>query len=187
LTPPDNACPGKDNATRKRYFSGKKKAFTLKTQVVVDSIDILAISVCVPGAVHDKKLSDGLQTLARLPDGCEVLADKGYQGMAGQVGWVVVRNPETGPGLPVPRLTVCTPFKKVAGQALTEQRQAFNSRLGVVRVRVEHCIGWVKNWAVMANCFRCSHLIYTAIMQTVCGLVDAQTRRWQMAHFAYCA
>jgi len=48
--------PGKDNATRKRYFSGKKKAFTLKTQIVADDdIDILAVSVCVPGAVHDKK------------------------------------------------------------------------------------------------------------------------------------
>lgn len=89
--------PGKDNATRKWYFSGKKKAFTLKTQVVVDNdIDILAISVCVPGAVHDKKLSDGLQTVARLPDGCEALADKGYQGM---VGLVAIRaTPKRGSG-----------------------------------------------------------------------------------------
>jgi hypothetical protein len=180
--------PGKDNATRKWYFSGKKKAFTLKTQVVADDdIDILAISVCVPGAVHDKKLSDGLATVARLPDGCEALADKGYQGMAGQVDLVAIRNPETGLGLLIPRLTVCTPFKKVAGQELTEQQQAFNSRLGTVRVRVEHGIGWIKNWAIMANRFRCSHLIYTAIMQTVCGLVNAQTQRWQMTHFAYCA
>jgi hypothetical protein len=180
--------PGKDNATRKRYFSGKKKAFTLKTQVVTDDgIGILAISVCVPGAVHDKKPGDDLQTVARLPDGCEAVADKGYQGMAGQVGLVAIRNPDTGAVQLVPRLTVCTPFKKVAGQELTEQQQAFNSRLGAVRVRVEHGIGWIKNWAIMANRFRCSHLIYTSIMQTVCGLVNAQTQRWQMAHFAYCA
>jgi len=180
--------PGKDNATRKRYFSGKKKAFTLKTQIVADDgIDILAISICVPGAVHDKKLSDGLQTVGRLPDGCEALADKGYQGMADQVGLVTVRHPETGITQRVPRLTVRTPFKKVAGHELTEQQQDFNSRLGAVRVRVEHGIGRIKNWAIMANRFRCSHLIYTAIMQTVCSLVNAQTQRWQMAQVANCA
>lgn len=180
--------PDKDNARRKRYFSGKKKAFTLKTQVVADGDrHILAISACVPGALHDKRLSDELQTVARLPDGCEADADKGYQGMAGQVGLVTARNPETGAGQRVPRLMVCTPFKKVAGQALTGQQEAFNSQLGAVRVRVEHCIGWVKNWAIIANRFRCSHLIYTSVMQTVCGLVNAQTQRWQMVRLAYCA
>jgi|GEM_PF-1546349 len=60
------------------------------------------------------------------------------------VGLVAIRKPETGLGLLIPRLTVCTPFKKVAGQELTEQQQAFNSWLGAVRVRVEHGIGWVK-------------------------------------------
>lgn len=180
--------PGKDNARRKRYFSGKKKAFTLKTQMVADGDRyFLAISACVPGARHDKKLSDDLQTVARLPDGCEALADKGYQGMAGQVALVIVRNLETGIGQLVPRLTVCTPFKKVAGHELTEQQAAFNAQLAAARVRVEHGIGWVKNWAIMANRFRCSHSIYTAIMQTVCGLVNAQIRRWQIAQFAYCA
>ena len=46
---------------------------------------ILAISEAVPGKMHDKKLSDHLQTVERLPDGCEAEADKGYQGLAEQV------------------------------------------------------------------------------------------------------
>jgi hypothetical protein len=180
--------PGKNNETRKLYYSGKKKAFTIKTQMATDDDHhILAISVSVPGAMHDKKLSDEVQTLERLPDGCEVDADKGYQGMADQVSLITVCNPETGIEQQVPRLTVYTPFKKVKGKELTEQQEEFNSQLSTVRVRVEHCIGWVKNWAIVATRFRCSHLIYTSVMQTVCGLVNVQTQRWQTTHSANCA
>jgi len=81
-----------------------------------DDYHILAISVSVPGAMHDKKLSDEVQTLERLPDGCEVDADKGYQGMTSQVSWVTVCNPETDIEQQVPRLTVCITFKKLKGQ-----------------------------------------------------------------------
>jgi hypothetical protein len=180
--------PGKSNETRKLYYSGKKKAFTIKTQMVTDDDHhILAISASVPGSMHDKKLSDEVETLERLPDGCEVDADKGYQGMADQVGLVTACNPETGIEQQVPRLTVYTPFKKVKGKELTEQQEEFNSQLSAVRIRVEHCIGWVKNWAIVATRFRCSHLIYTSVMQTVCGLVNVQTKRWQTAHSANCA
>lgn len=181
------ARPG-DNDTRRRYYSGKKKAFTLKTQVVTDGEHhIVAISTAVPGAEHDKKLSDEVQTLAHLPDGCEVDADKGYQGLAAQVPLVTVRDVETDTLQGGPRLTVQTPVKKPKGQALTEEQQAFNRDLNAVRVRVEHCIGWVKNWAILATRFRCAHTIYTSVMQTVCGFVNAQTHRWQAAKAANCA
>jgi len=171
-----------DNETRKRYYSGKQKAFTLKTEFVTDGEHhIVAISEAVPGAKHDKKLSDEVQTLERLPDGCEVDADKGYQGLDKQVTLVTVSNPETGEEHQVPRLQVNTPFKKPKGGELTEEQKTFNRWLGAIRVRVEHCIGWVNNWAIIATRFRCAHSIYTLIMQVVCGLVNWQTQRWQAA------
>lgn len=171
-----------DNETRKKHYSGKKKAFTLKTEFVTDGEHhIVAISEAVPGAKHDKKLSDEVKTLDRLPDGCEVDADKGYQGLDKQVTLVTVRNPETGEAHQVPRLQVYTPFKKPKGAELTEEQKAFNRLLGAVRVRVEHCIGWVKNWAIIATRFRCAHSIYTLVMRVVCGLVNWQTERWQTA------
>ncbi|TAK94404.1 hypothetical protein EPO05_06400 [Patescibacteria group bacterium] len=174
--------PGKDNETRKQFFSGKKKAFTIKTQLVTDGEHhIVAITTAVPGAVHDKKLSDKACTLERLPDGCEVEADKGYQGMAEQVSLVTVVNPETGKVQEVPRITVRIPFKKPKGKDLTKEERAFNHQVGAFRVRVEHCIGWAKNWAILANRFRCDHSIYTSVMRTICGLVNAQTQRWQAA------
>jgi len=176
--------PG-DNDTRKAYYSGKKKQFTLKTQFVTDGDHhIAAMSEAVPGAEHDKKLSDAVQTLAHLPDGCEADADKGYQGLADQVTRVTVRNVETGLEQQVPRLIVRTPFKKPRGGELTDEQKAFNHQLGAIRVRVEHCIGWAKNWAILATRFRCAHSIYTSIMRTICGLVNAQTQRWQTTQAA---
>lgn len=174
-----------DNAVRKVYYSGKKKAFTLKTQVVTDGEHhIVAISEAVPGAQHDKKLSDEVKTVERLPEGCEADADKGYQGLAQQVPLVTVRNAQTGEEQPVPRLTVQTPIKKPKGHEVTDEQQAFNRQLGAIRVRVEHCIGWVKNWAIIATRFRCAHSIYTLVLQVVCGLVNWQTQRWQAAKVA---
>jgi hypothetical protein len=145
---------------------------------------IAAISEATPGAKHDKKLSDEVKTIERLPDGCEADADKGDQGLADQVALVTVRNAETGEEQPVPRLTVQTPIKKPKGQELTDEQKAFNRQLGAIRVRVEHCIGWVKNWAIIATRFRCAHSIYTRVMQVVCGLVNWQTQRWQAAQAA---
>lgn len=69
------------NETRAVYYSGKKKQFTLKTQMVSDGNHrIVAISVAFPGSVSDKKLCDALATVERLPDDCHAAADKGYQG-----------------------------------------------------------------------------------------------------------
>ena len=177
-----------DNLVRKAHYSGKKKAFTLKTQVVADGDHhIVAISTAVPGAEHDKRLSDELRTIERLPDGCEANADKGYQGLEQQVSLVTVRDSETGLEAQIPRLTVKTPVKKPKGKELTEPQKELNRQLSAIRVRVEHCIGWVKNWAIIATRFRCAHSIYTLVMQTVCGLVNAQTQRWQAAQAANCA
>ena len=57
------------------------------------------------------------------------------------------------------------------------------------RIRIEYCIGWIKNWAIIATRFRCSHSIYGLVMQTICGLVNQQTLRRQRATgvSTYCA
>jgi len=175
----------KNSETRKEYYSGKKKQFTIKTQFVTDGEHhIKAISASVPGAEHDKTLSDKVRTVEHLPDGCELDADKGYQGLDKQVSQVTVINPETGEQQSVSRLTVQTPYKKPKGSELTEEQKTFNSLLSSIRVRIEHCIGWAKNWAILANRFRCAHSIYTSIMRTICGLVNLQTQNWQAAKTA---
>ena len=172
---------------QKALYSGKKKGHTLKTQFVTDGEHhVVAISVAVDGSIHDKTLCDDLDTLARLPDGCEADADKGYQGLNKQVDLVTVLDQASGESHLVPRLLVKTPYKKPKGDELSEQQLAFNAALSRIRIRVEHCIGWAKNWAILATRFRCDHSIYTSVMRTICGFVNAQTYRWQAAK-AYCA
>ena len=169
--------PGQDNEERKKYYSGKKKQFTRKTQFATDGEwDIKAISVSVPGAKSDKKLSDELKTVERAPAGSEMEADKGYQGLAKQVEMVTVRNIETGQEEQVPRLTVNTPFKKPKGGDLSEEQKAFNKALGSIRVRVEHCIGWVKNWATLT---RQADLIHLGIRWQTNALTELNIPRPQ--------
>ena len=174
--------PGKSNEERQKFFSGKRKQFTRKTQLAADGQHhIEAISVSVPGAKSDIKLSDEVGTVERLPDDCEAQADKGYQGLDKRVDLVTIQDAETGEQKQVPRLIIKTPVKKPKGGELNEEQKAYNRAIGQVRVRVEHCIGWVKNWAIIATRFRCAHSIYTEVMQVVCGLVNLQTQRWQAA------
>ena len=48
--------------------------------------------------------------------------------------------------------TVIPAFKRVRGQNLTPDKQAFNTHLSQQRVEVEHCIGMLKNrWHSMKN------------------------------------
>ncbi len=175
----------RDDATQRRYYSGKRKQHTLKTQLVTDDDHhIRAISAAVPGATHDKTLCDAVRTLDRLPDGAAADADKGYQGLAAQVERIAVCDIATRTEQQVPRLAVQTPHKKPKGGELTDEQHQCNRQLGQRRIRVEHCIGWLKNWAIVATRFRCAHALYTTIMRTVCGLVNAQTARWQAARVA---
>jgi hypothetical protein len=179
--------PG-DDATQRRYYSGKKHQHTLKTQLVTDDDHhIRAISAAVPGATHDKPLCDGLHTLERLPDGVEADADKGYQGLAAQVETVAVCDVATREEEQRPRLLAQTPHKKPRGGELTEEQRAFNRHLGAIRIRVEHCLGWLKHWAILATRFRCAHARYTPVMCVICGLVNAQTARWQATRAAQSA
>lgn len=168
------------NDQRKECYSGKKKQFTIKTQIVTDGQHhIVAITISVPGAISDKKLADMVASVERLPDDCQGKADKGYQGIHKQVDTKAVLNEETGTIEEVPRLTFETPYKKPKGGEITEEQEQFNQELGSIRVYVEHCIGWAKNWAILANRFRCDLDLYNSILQVVCGLVNLQTYRWQ--------
>lgn len=171
-----------DSDDRKEHYSGKKKAFTLKSQIVTDADHhILAITEAVPGSEHDKKLSDEVKTVERLPEDSVLYADKGYQGIADQVRLVPAINAATGQEEQVPAVIIDIPIKKPKGKELTQEEKEFNHKLGSIRVRVEHCIGWVKNWKIIATRFRCVHSIYTKVLQVVCGLVNWQTQRWQAA------
>jgi len=116
-----------------------------------------------------------------LPLGCEAFFDKGYQGLQQQVATSLDFDIETLENYEVPDIYLHIPFKKPKGQQLTQEQKDYNCQVSSIRVRIEHCNGWIKNWGIIATRFRCSHSIYTLVMQVVCGLVNRQTERWQEA------
>jgi hypothetical protein len=72
-----------DHDEQKRYFSGKKKMHTLKSQITVDEETglIADVSDSVPGPTADIKLLEQSGLMARLPEGVVGIGDLAYVGI----------------------------------------------------------------------------------------------------------
>ena len=143
---------------QKRFYSGKKRRHTLKTQVVVvrvrkrpgraaakRKVRVASVSRTFPGSVHDKKVFD-LVGVA-VPAGATGYGDTAYLGA----------------GLKTPR-------RKPRGGDLTARQKAGNRRVGRKRVVVEHAIGKMKVWRVAAERWRNPRRRHTLVMKNVAGL-----------------
>jgi hypothetical protein len=125
---------------QKPYDSGKKKAHTLKTQVVVDPRGrIETVSDSVPGgANHDLTLLRTSGVLERLGEGEAAMMDKGYVG---------VKN--THPGV-----AVVIPFKASRGHPLTDEQVESNRVVARYRIVVEHAMAQLNRFTVLRQVFR---------------------------------
>jgi len=112
---------------QKRPYSGKKKAHTTKTQVVVrlGSGRIQAVRAGVPGPVSDPHLLEESGVLTRVAREKPLRGDQAYR---------AVRDPETGD----PR--VRTPRRKPRGADRPPEDQAYNRAVSRARIVVEHSI-----------------------------------------------
>lgn len=133
---------------QQRYYSGKKKRHTIKHQVVTDQKGrIQAVSVAYPGRVHDKKLYD--QEPVQRPPEVPAKGDSGYQGSDLQI-----------------------PHKKPQGGHLTPQQKAQNRQHARERIVVEHAIGRMKIFQILAQRFRNALSRHTLIFKNVAGLAN---------------
>ncbi len=143
---------------QKRFYSGKKKRHTLKTQVVVTRVRkrpgvagqrrrvrIVAVSPTFPGSIHDKKVYD--RTGVVIPPGAKGYGDTAY----------------IGTGLKTPR-------RKPRKGELTRRQKAGNRRVSKRRIVVEHGIGKMKVWRVAAERWRNPRRRHTLMMKNVAGL-----------------
>jgi len=143
---------------QKRYYSGKKRRHTLKTQVAVvrvrkrpgpgatrRKVRIAAVSRTFPGSTHDKKVFDRAGVV--VPPGVMGYGDTAYLG--------------TG---------LKTPARKPRGGVLTARQKAGNRRVGRKRVVVEHGIGKMKVWRVAGERWRNPRRRHTLVMKNVAGL-----------------
>jgi hypothetical protein len=125
---------------QKPYYSGKKRAHTLKTQVVVDPRGrIETVSDSVPGgANHDLPPLRGSGVLERLREDEAAMMDKGYVGLK-----------KTHPGV-----AVVIPYKASRGHPLTEEQKESNRAVARYRIVVEHTMAQLNRFTVLRQVFR---------------------------------
>lgn len=127
-------------------YSGKKKAETIKTQIVVDTKGTIRhVSSSVPGNIHDKKLFD--DSGVKLPRNAR--GDLGYLGT-----------------------NIVIPYKSSKLHSLTRKQTLFNARHSRKRIIVEHVFALLKSYRILADRFRGSLSNYHHYFLIVCGLCN---------------
>ena len=124
---------------QKPYYSGKKKAHTIKTQVVVNPRgQIEAVSESVPGSTHDLTLLVGSGVMGGLGEGEAAMTDKGYVGLDKHY----------------PDVPLVIPYKKPRGGELSDEQRAFNREVSRHRIVVEHTMAQLNRFTVLRQVFR---------------------------------
>jgi len=130
-------------AKRRKYYSGKKKRFTIKHQLITTpEKEIFDVSDSWPGLVHDKTLFKKEKTQEKIPKGAKVRLDKAFQGL-----------PED-PELEGFDLEIIIPRKANRWHKLTRKDKIYNKQLARERITVEHVIGGLKIFQILAQRYR---------------------------------
>ena len=142
-------------AAQRKFYSGKKKRHTLKTQVVTDRRgEVLAVETGHPGPVSDKAVYERSAAAGQYPRAAR-RADLGYQG--------------------VPEMLL--PHKRRRGKAgekapdLTPAQRDENRLAASERVPVEHGVRRVKAWRILRDEFRLGLGLFPLIASATVGLV----------------
>lgn len=156
----------KNKEDRKTYYSGKKKAHTVKNNVITErGRKVVFLSDTYEGKKHDKKIAD--EEGHKFPEGGTLWQDTGFQGF----------NPGGG-------VTVKQPKKKPRNGSLTDPEKEENREISKVRVEVEHQIGGIKRSQIVVQKFRnrVDHYV-DDVMETACGLHNFRvTHRQKIAN-----
>ncbi|MCC6442225.1 MAG: transposase family protein [Armatimonadetes bacterium] len=153
----------KDNDRQKPYYSGKKKAHPLKTQVVVaPNGQIGAVSESVSGgSPHDLTLLRQTHLIERLAPDEGGMMDKGYQGLQKDY----------------PQRRLYLPFKARRGHPLTQDQKADNRQLARYRIVVEHTLAQMQHVGVLAQVYRQDRDGHSQVVRVVAGLVQRRIER----------
>lgn len=147
-----------DNEEQKLYYSGKKKAHTLKNDLVVGINDreIKYLSGTYEGKAQDKKMAE--EEELSYPQGIHLYQDKGFQGY--QPAGVIIHQPQ----------------KKPKGGELSSAEKEQNRLVSRVRVVIEHVISGIKRCRIVKDVFRNTKEAYDdLVMEIACGLHNLRT------------
>jgi hypothetical protein len=143
---------------QRAYYSGKKKAHTLKSQVGVDEDTgrVVDVSDTVPGPWADIKLLKKSRLLKRLPEGVGGIGDLGYTGIADLH----------------PAGLGAAPRKKPRGQPRPPEDVRYNRAFSRRRIVVEHTIGRLRRFRSLSHVNRHRRKGHAARVRAVAGLVN---------------
>lgn len=143
---------------QRAYYSGKKKAHTLKSQVGVDeeSGRLVDVSDSVPGPWADIKLLKKSRLLKRLPAGVGGIGDLAYVGIADL-------HPD---GLGA------APRRKPRGKDRPPADRRYNRAFSRRRIVVEHAIGRLRRYQALTQVDRHHRRGHAARVRAAAGLVN---------------
>ena len=138
------------------YYSGKKKAHTLKSQVAVDeeSGRVVDVSASVPGRWADIKLLKTSRVLKRLPAGVGALGDLGYTGIR-----------DLHPSAACPR-------RKPRGLPRPPADVRYNRAFSRRRIVVEHALARLRRFRAVTDVNRHRRKGHATRVRAVAGLVN---------------
>jgi hypothetical protein len=154
----------KNKHKRKTHYSGKKKRYTVKTQLTVNKKHlIIQKTVHVKGSMHDYTLYK--HSHPHLPGKVCVDLDLGYLGIRADY----------------PKLNCMLPFKKknpgrgrrgVKAEELSAEQKLFNKQFAKEGVVWEHANFGVKKFLIWGGEFRNRLKHYDVMTDIVCGLLN---------------
>jgi DDE superfamily endonuclease/Helix-turn-helix of DDE superfamily endonuclease len=143
---------------QRSYYSGKKKAHTLKSQVAIDEDGRVAdVGESRPGCWADLTVlrrSGLIGKLIRAKVGA--LGDLAYLGLDGLS----------------PKLRGATPRRKPRGRERPPEDRRYNRAFARRRIKVEHAIGRLRKYQALTQVDRHRRRFHTARVRAVAGLVN---------------
>lgn len=143
---------------QRAYYSGKKKAHTLKSQVAVDEDGrVVDVGPSRPGRWADLKVLRRSGLVGRLVRaGVGALGDLGYVGLDGAH----------------PQLRGATPRRKPRGRERPAEDRRYNRAFARRRITVEHAIGRLRRFQALSAVNRHGRKGHEARVRAVAGLVN---------------
>lgn len=147
---------------QKKYYSGKKKRHTVKTQyVVAPDGKICSVSRPYPGKTHDFNIYKDQKNRDRF-HGVPKKADSGYQGIKKYDADAEI------------------PFRKPKNGELTTEQKTYNHNLSKKRIKVENVIREVKIFNILSDIYRNRRKNHNIKTNIIAGIVNMKTEKRNM-------
>lgn len=135
-----------------KYYSGKKKRHTLKTEIrVTKEGKIVHVSKTRPGSVHDFRLHKEERPVLK---DTHVYADSGYQGL-GKI-----------------HKKTQIPYKRSKKCSLNKEQKGYNQALSRVRIIVEQTFAQMKTFKILSYPYRNKKKRYNLKFNIIAGIVN---------------